>query len=212
VVQVYGQTEASTLISLADCAAPERFDTCGPPLPGADVRITDPETGAAVPTGEIGQIETSGPMVMRGYYGNPEATAETIGDDGWMRTGDLGYLTAEDNIVVAGGRLRDMIIRGGENIYPVEIENMLRAHPAVSDIAVFAVPDHYYGEIVGAAIALAADIAAEELRRYCEGRIAKFKVPARFYSVTEFPLTASGKIRKTELRDMSEAETLTLLE
>lgn len=212
VVQVYGQTEASTLISLADCAAAERFDTCGPPLPGADVRITDPETGAELPTGEIGQIETSGPMVMRGYHGNPEATAETIGDDGWMRTGDLGYLTAEGNIVVAGGRLRDMIIRGGENIYPVEIENMLRAHPAVSDIAVFAVPDHYYGEIVGAAIALAGETTADELRAYCEGRIAKFKIPARFYRVTEFPLTASGKIRKTELRDMSEAETLTPLE
>jgi fatty-acyl-CoA synthase len=211
VVQVYGQTEASTLISLADCAAPERFDTCGPPLPGANVRICDPETRAEMPVGEIGQIETSGPMVMRGYYGNPDATAETIGDDGWMRTGDLGYLTAEGNIVVAGGRLRDMIIRGGENIYPVEIENMIRAHPAVSDIAVFAVPDHYYGEIVGAAITLAADATAEELRAYCDGRIAKFKVPARLYRVTEFPLTASGKIRKTELRDMAEAETLTPL-
>ena len=212
VVQVYGQTEASTLISLADCAAAERFDTCGPPLPGADVRITDPETGAELPASEIGQIETRGPMVMRGYYGNPDATAETISADGWMRTGDLGYLTAEGNIVVAGGRLRDMIIRGGENIYPVEIENMLRAHPAVSDIAVFAVPDHYYGEIVGAAITLAADTTAEELHAYCNGRIAKFKVPARFYRVAEFPLTASGKIRKTELRDMSEAETLTRLE
>jgi fatty-acyl-CoA synthase len=212
VVQVYGQTEASTLISLADCAAPERFDTCGPPLPGADVRITDPETGAAMPAGEIGQIETSGPMVMRGYYGNADATAETIAEDGWMRTGDLGYLTEDGNIVVAGGRLRDMIIRGGENIYPVEIENMLRAHPAVSDIAVFAVPDRYYGEIVGAAITLAAEVTAEELRTYCDGRIAKFKVPANFYRVDEFPLTASGKIRKTELRDMAGAETLTPLE
>ena len=106
---------------------------------------------------------------------------------GWMRTGDLGYLTAEGNIVVAGGRLRDMIIRGGENIYPVEIENMIRAHPAVSDIAVFAVPDHYYGEIVGAAITLAADATAEELRAYCDGRIAKFKVPARLYRVARIP-------------------------
>jgi len=208
VVQVYGQTEASTLISLADCTGPERFDTCGPPLPGAKVRITDPQTGTELTAGEIGQIETHGPMVMRGYYGNPDATAETIAADGWMRTGDLGYLTPEGNIVVAGGRLRDMIIRGGENIYPVEIENMLRAHPAVSDIAVFAVPDHYYGEIVGAAIDLAADVTAEALRNYCDGRIAKFKVPAKFYRVESFPLTASGKIRKTELRDMAEAETL----
>lgn len=212
VVQVYGQTEASTLISLADSDAPERFDTCGPPLPGADVRITDPETGAELPAGKIGQIETSGPMVMRGYYGNADATADTIGEDGWMKTGDLGYMTEDGNIVVAGGRLRDMIIRGGENIYPVEIENMLRTHPAVSDIAVFAVPDHYYGEIVGAAIDLAEETTAEELRSYCDGRIAKFKVPAKFYRVGSFPLTASGKIRKTELRDMAEAETLTPLE
>lgn len=211
VVQVYGQTEASTLISLADSKAPERFETCGPPLPGADVRITDPETGTELPAGEIGQIETSGPMVMKGYYGNAEATAETIGADGWMRTGDLGYLTPEGHIVVAGGRLRDMIIRGGENIYPVEIENMLRAHPAVSDIAVFAVPDHYYGEIVGAALSLSDTVSAEELCAYCDGRIAKFKVPARFYRIEEFPLTASGKIRKTELRDMAVAETLTPL-
>ena len=212
VVQVYGQTEASTLISLADCTAPERFDTCGLPLPGAAVRITDPETGAELPAGEIGQIETRGPMVMRGYYGNAEATAETVGSDGWMRTGDLGYLTPEGNIVVAGGRLRDMIIRGGENIYPVEIENMLRGHAAVSDIAVFGVPDHYYGEIVGAALSLGAETTAEELRAYCNGRIAKFKVPARFFRVDDFPLTASGKIRKTELREMAAAETLTALE
>ena len=212
VVQVYGQTEASTLISLPDSNAPERFDTCGPPLPGANVRITNPETGAELPAGDIGQIETSGSMVMLGYYGNPEATAETIRDDGWMQTGDLGYLTPDGNIVVAGGRLRDMIIRGGENIYPVEIENMLRTHNAIADIAVFAVPDHYYGEIVGAAIDLAKDVSATELRSYCDGKIAKFKVPARLYRVEEFPLTASGKIRKTELRAMAEAGTLTPIE
>jgi fatty-acyl-CoA synthase len=202
VVQVYGQTEASTLISLADCQSPDRFDTCGPPLPGVEVRITDPDSGADLPAGEIGQIETKGPMVMRGYYGNDDATRETIGSDGWMKTGDLGYLTPEGNIVVAGGRLRDMIIRGGENIYPVEIENLLRAHPSVTDIAVFGVPDRYYGEIVGAAVSLSAPATAEELQSYCNGRIAKFKVPAVLFTVDEFPLTASGKIRKTELQDM----------
>jgi fatty-acyl-CoA synthase len=202
VVQVYGQTEASTLISLADCQSPDRFDTCGPPLPGVEVRITDPDSGADLPAGEIGQIQTKGPMVMRGYYGNDDATRETIGSDGWMKTGDLGYLTPEGNIVVAGGRLRDMIIRGGENIYPVEIENLLRAHPSVTDIAVFGVPDRYYGEIVGAAVSLSAPATAEELQSYCNGRIAKFKVPAVLFTVDEFPLTASGKIRKTELQDM----------
>lgn len=212
VVQVYGQTEASTLISLADCEAPERFETCGPPLPGVTVRITDPESGAEMPTGEIGQIETKGPMVMRGYYGNPDATADTIADDGWMKTGDLGYLTPEGNIIVAGGRLRDMIIRGGENIYPVEIENILRAHPAVTDIAVIGLPDRYYGEIVGAVVSLNDAATAAELLQYCDGRIAKFKIPVSYYTVKEFPLTASGKIRKTELQEMVASGTLTPLE
>ena len=205
VVQVYGQTEASTLISLADCTADERFETCGPPLPGAEVRITDLQTGADMPAGEIGQIETRGPMVMHGYFNNPQATEETIAPDGWMKTGDLGYLTPEGNVVVAGGRLRDMIIRGGENIYPVEIENHLRAHPAVTEIAVFGVADDYYGEIVAAAVTPNGPVTAAELGAFCDGRIARFKIPARYFRVDTFPLTASGKIRKTELRDMAAA-------
>ncbi len=203
IVQVYGQTEASTLIGLADHAAPERFETCGPPLPGAEVRISDPETGADRPAGEIGEIQTRGPMVMRRYFDNPEATAETIGADGWMRTGDLGYLTGDGNIVVAGGRLRDMIIRGGENIYPVEIENVLRAHEGVADVAVFGMADDYYGESVAAALIPSGPVAAAELARHCEDRIARFKIPARFFRIEAFPLTASGKIRKTELRAMA---------
>ena len=211
VVQVYGQTEASTLVSLADCEAPERFETCGPPLPGAAVRIADPVTGAPLAAGEIGQIETAGPMVMRGYLDNPDATRETIGPDGWMRTGDLGYRTEDGNIVVAGGRLRDMIIRGGENIYPVEIENLLRGHPEITDIAVFGMPDDYYGEIAAAAVVGAATLTPEELGRYCAGRIAGFKRPARYFRVASFPLTASGKIRKTELREMAAAGALEAL-
>ena len=210
-VQVYGQTEASTLIALADCQAPERFATCGPPLPGAAVRIADPATGAPLAAGEIGQIETAGPMVMRGYFENPEATGETIGSDGWMRTGDLGDLTGDGNVVVAGGRLRDMIIRGGENIYPVEVENLLRAHPAVGDIAVFGLPDEYYGEIVAAAVAGGGALTADALGRFCAGRIAKFKTPARYFRIASFPLTASGKIRKTELREMAAAGALDAL-
>lgn len=201
VVQVYGQTESSTLVSLADCQAPYRWETCGPPLPGAEVRITHPVTGEDQPQGEIGQIETAGPMVMRGYYGNPAATAETILESGWMRTGDLGHLTEEGYIVMAGGRLRDMIIRGGENIYPVEIENLMRTHQAIADIAVFGVPDRYYGEAVAAAVHLTAPTTAAELRDWCRSQIAGFKVPSQFYEVDEFPLTASGKIRKTELQE-----------
>ena len=210
-VQVYGQTESSTLIALADCEAPERFATCGKPLPGARVRIADPKSGAELPPGEIGQIETAGPMVMRGYFENPAATAETVGADGWMRTGDLGYLTADGDVVVAGGRLRDMIIRGGENIYPVEIENLLRAHPAVSDIAVFGLGDDYYGEIVAAAVIGGAGLTPDGLSQYCAARIAGFKRPARYFRVESFPLTASGKIRKTALREMAEAGALDAL-
>ena len=199
----------------ADRAGPlrgaRRFETCGPPLPGAAVRIADAVTGAPLPSGEIGQIETAGPMVMRGYFDNPEATDETIGTDGWMRTGDLGYLTADGNVVVAGGRLRDMIIRGGENIYPVEIENLLRTHPAVADIAVFGMPDDYYGEIVAAAVMGGEALTPDALGRFCAGRIARFKVPARYFRVESFPLTASGKIRKTELRDMAGAGALETL-
>lgn len=203
VVQVYGQTEASTLISLADCKDAARFETCGPPLTGAQVRIAAPDTGKLCAPGEVGQIETAGPMVMKGYFRNDEATAETIGPDGWMRTGDLGYLTPEGYVVVAGGRLRDMIIRGGENIYPVEIENILRLHPAVAELAVFGVADDYYGEIVAVAVTLNEDVSAKDLLAFCEGRIAKFKIPAIFYRVETFPLTASGKIRKTELNEMA---------
>ncbi len=212
VVQVYGQTEASTLTSLADCDDPARWETCGPPLPGAQVRITDAVTGAPLPTGEIGQIETTGPMLMHGYHKNPEATADTIRDDGWMRTGDLGVLNDAGYLVMAGGRLRDIIIRGGENIYPVEIENLLRAHPAILDIAVFGVPDSYYGEAVAAAMTLTEDVSPADLQAWCRDRIAGYKIPAQWFRVGEFPLTASGKIRKTELRDWARADALVPLD
>ena len=140
-------------------------------------------------------------MVMAGYYKKPEATAETIIDGDWLRTGDLGYLREDGRLVIAGGRLRDMIIRGGENIYPAEIENVLQQHDAVAEVAVFGVPDDYYGEIVGAAVKLARPVAAAELQALCAARIAKFKVPAVIFMVERFPLTPSGKIRKVELRD-----------
>jgi fatty-acyl-CoA synthase len=203
VVQVYGQTEASTLTSLADCEDAARWETCGPPLPGAEVRITDSVSGALLAAGEIGQIETTGPMLMRGYHKNPEATAETIREDGWMRTGDLGYLNDAGYLVMAGGRLRDMVIRGGENIYPVEIENLIRSHPAISDIAVFGIPDDYYGEAVAAAVSLIEPVTPDALASWCKDKIAGYKVPAHIFEVTAFPLTASGKIRKTELEVMA---------
>jgi fatty-acyl-CoA synthase len=206
--QVYGQTESSTLVTCPEDSDEDRFATAGTPLPGYEVRIADPQTGAVLPVGSVGQIQASGPMVMRGYYKMPKETTETISPDGWLSTGDLGYLREDGRLVIAGGRLRDMIIRGGENIYPVEIENLLRNHPSVSEIAVFGLPDPYYGEIVAAAVRLQAKADAAALASFCDGRIAKFKIPVKFFRVTAFPQTASGKIRKIELRELGKNKQL----
>ena len=140
-----------------------------------------------LPAGEIGQILARGPMVMRGYYNRPAETAETIDAEGWLHTGDLGYLTPEGRLVVAGGRLRDMIIRGGENIYPAEIENLLRAHEAVAEIAVFGLADSYYGEVVGAAVKAKGPVTAEALAALCQGRIARFKISEPLLPGGELP-------------------------
>jgi fatty-acyl-CoA synthase len=206
--QVYGQTESATLITCPEFEDAARFATAGRALPGYELRIAAPETDAVLPAGKIGQILARGPMVMRGYYNRPAETAEAIDSQGWLHTGDLGYLTPEGRLVVAGGRLRDMIIRGGENIYPAEIENLLRAHEAVSEIAVFGVADAYYGEVVGAAVKAKGPVTAEALAALCQGRIARFKIPSRFFRVENFPMTASGKIRKTALREQAAAGAL----
>lgn len=210
-VNVYGQTETATLVSCPSFDDPERFTTAGLPLPGCEARITDAQTGVALPFGEIGQIEARGPMLMLGYYDDPDATAETIDAEGWLKTGDLGYLTPEGRLAIAGGRLRDMIIRGGENVYPAEIEQVLATHPAVAESAVFGMPDEYYGEIVAAALRLKDGQLpqAKELATYCGERLAKFKAPVRVFAVERFPLTANGKIRKVELRQMAAEGKLT---
>jgi fatty-acyl-CoA synthase len=201
--QVYGQTESSTLIACPERDEDDRFATAGPPLPGYEVRITDPQSGAILAAGAIGQIQARGAMVMQGYYKKPAETAETIDGEGWLSTGDLGYLRDDGRLVIAGGRLRDMIIRGGENIYPAEIENLLRTCPGIAEVAVFALPDAYYGEIVAAALNLTQPADAATLGEFCRGRIARFKIPTQYFSVASFPLTASGKIRKAELRELA---------
>jgi len=190
---------------------PERFSTCGPPLPGFEVRIADPASGEALPASAVGEVQGRGPMVMSGYHNRPEATAETITADGWLRTGDLGYLTGEGKLVIAGWRLRDMIIRGGENIYPAEIENLLQTHPAVEAVAVFGVEDDYYGEVVAAAVRLAAEVSSDELKGFVGERIARFKVPVVIYRADCFPLTPSGKVRKVELKDWAKAGRMEVL-
>ncbi len=209
--QVYGQTEGATLFTCPAFDDPLRWETAGPALPGYELRAVNPDTLAPLPSGEAGEIQARGPMVMEGYFGMTEATAETIINDGWLRTGDLGYLREDGRLVIAGGRLRDMIIRGGENIYPAEIENILQQHDAVSGIAVFGVKDEYYGEVVAAAVTLSSPATAADLMNLCRGRIAKFKVPAVFYRVETFPLTASGKIRKVRLREMAAQGALEVL-
>jgi acyl-CoA synthetase (AMP-forming)/AMP-acid ligase II len=203
--QVYGQTEGGTLFACPRHDDPLRWETAGLPLPHYEVRVVDPVTLAPLPAGEIGEIQARGPMVMERYYNKPDATAETIIEGGWLRTGDLGFLREDGRLVIAGGRLRDMIIRGGENIYPAEIENVLQQHDAVAEAAVFAMPDDYYGEIVAAAVKLSAPVSASALQEFCAARIAKFKVPAVIHAVERFPLTPSGKIRKVELREWASA-------
>ncbi len=198
--QVYGQTEGATLFVCPYADDPLRWETAGTALPGYELRIADPVTLEPRVTGEIGEIQARGAMVMEGYYKRPEETAETIIGDGWLRTGDLGYFTDDRHLVIAGGRLRDMIIRGAENIYPAEIENVMQLHEAVAAVAVFGIPDQYYGEIVVAAVKPASQVSSAELQQHCASRIARFKVPTVIFRVDGFPLTPSGKVRKVELR------------
>jgi fatty-acyl-CoA synthase len=211
-VQVYGQTEASTLISADWVDDPERFATSGNPIRGMEARITDPTTRVVLAPDALGQIELRGKMITLGYHDQPEETAKTIDVEGWMQTGDLGYLTKNGKIVVAGGRLRDIIIRGGENIYPVEVENLMREHPAITEIAVFGLPDEYYGEIVAAAVQLNGSADAASLKGFCADKIARFKHPVRFFSVETFPMTSSGKIRKRDLVQLARENKLRALD
>ncbi len=203
----FAQTESSCSITFSTPAdsPDDRATTCGRALPNTDVRIADPVTGETLPCGAVGEIRTRGYHVMRGYLNAPDATAAAIDPDGWLATGDLGSMDSRGYLTIAG-RLKDMIIRGGENIYPREIEDVLIGHPGVADATVLGLPDDYYGEIVGAAIRpaagspLGADELAAELAQVCRERLAAYKVPVRWLVIDAFPLTASGKIRKDVLR------------
>jgi fatty-acyl-CoA synthase len=208
----FAQTEAGCAVSMATAADParERAETLGRPLPHTAVRIARLGTGETARCGETGEICVRGYLVMRGYLNDPGATAAAVDGDGWLHTGDLGSLDERGYLRIAG-RLKEMIIRGGENIYPREIEEVLLGHPGVADAAVLGVPDGYYGEVVGAAIrpgdagpdaaGLGGTALAAELAEYCRTRLAAEKVPVRWLVTGAFPLTASGKIRKDELRD-----------
>ncbi len=197
---VYGQTEASpgiTLVKLDD-SPEDKANTLGPPLPQIEMKVVSPETGEIVPIGESGELCCRGYLVMGGYFEMPDKTAETIDADGWLHTGDLVSLDDRGYATITG-RLKDMIIRGGENIYPREIEELLFGHPKVADVAVCGLPDEKWGEQVGAFIRDAdpEDPATDaELHTYLREHLSPQKTPRSWYRVDEFPLTGSGKVQK----------------
>jgi fatty-acyl-CoA synthase len=202
----YGETEASPLTHLTarEDSLERRTRTVGTNLPHQEVKIVDVKTGATVPVGAVGEILFRGHHVMRGYYGDPEATRKAIDAQGWLHSGDLGSMDA-DGYVRITGRLKDMIIRGGENIYPAEIEEFLFTHPKIAQVAVFGVPDEFYGEEVMAWVQLHAGqtVNEEEIKAYCKGRIAHYKIPKHVWFVEEFPMTVTGKLQKFRMRDIA---------
>jgi len=202
---VFGQTELHGVITQThlDDSPEDQSRTIGRPLPLSDVKIIDPETGATVSLGTRGELCVRGYQTMLEYFEQPEQTALTLSSDGWLRTGDLASMDDRGYLTITG-RLKDMIIRGGENIYPREIEDVLGAHPGVAAVAVIGVPDDTWGEQVGAVIVPAGPgpaPSAEELRAYCRERLARFKAPSLWYFVADLPNTATGKIQKYVLRD-----------
>jgi fatty-acyl-CoA synthase len=203
-VIVYAQTEASPVITGTQPAdhPDDQAETVGRPFPQTEVKIVDPGSGQTTPLGQIGEICTRGYHVMTGYFDNPESTAEAIDTDGWLHTDDLGSMDARGYLRVEG-RLKEMIIRGGENIYPREIEMVLLGHPAVADVAVVGIPDQRWGEQVAAFIRPVPGSAPAEadLDAFCRERLAGFKVPRIWQMLDMFPITPSGKVQKFALRE-----------
>ncbi len=200
----YGMTETSPVSTQTSPDDPleKKVGTVGRVLPHIEIKVVDPETGETVPRGTSGEFCTRGYSVMQGYWNDPERTADAIDADGWMHTGDLAVMDDEGyaNIV---GRIKDMVIRGGENVYPREIEEFLYSHPNIRDVQVIGVPDAKYGEEVAAWVQTedGAELTAEEVKEFCKGKIAHYKVPRYVIVTEEFPMTVTGKIQKFKLRD-----------
>jgi fatty-acyl-CoA synthase len=205
----YGMTETSPVSTqtATDDPLDKRVGTVGRVHPHLEVRVVDPATGDTCAVGETGELCTKGYSVMLGYWEDPERTAEVLDDEGWMHTGDLATIDADGyaNIV---GRIKDMIIRGGENVYPRELEEFLYGHPDVADVQVIGVPDERYGEELMAWVIVrpGASLSGEEVREYCRGKVAHFKVPRYVKVVEEFPMTVTGKVQKFKLREAAIAE------
>jgi fatty-acyl-CoA synthase len=199
----YGQTEASPIITQTSVDDPieVRVGTVGRPIPGVEVKLVHPTSREVVAEGEPGELCARGHGVMAGYYKNPEATARAIDAEGWLHTGDLALRRDDGNYRIVG-RCKELIIRGGENIYPPEVEEFLHHHPAVAEVAVVGLPDARFGEVIAAWVVPRAGstITAEDVRHYCRGQIAHFKVPQYVLVVPQLPRTVTGKVRKHILR------------
>ena len=201
---VFAQTEASPSITQVrlDDSPTDRAETLGRAHPQVEVRIADPATGETVPPDVVGEILTRGYHVMTGYFDNPAATSDAVDAEGWLHTGDLGSMDGRGYCRIEG-RLKEMIIRGGENIYPREIEHLLHTHPRVADVAVVGIPDDHWGEQVAAFVRPAAGQppTEDELFAYCRQHLAPHKTPRHWVLLEEFPLTGSGKVQKFRLRE-----------
>jgi fatty-acyl-CoA synthase len=200
----YGQTETSpvtTFVPLGDTIK-HRCETVGQVMPHTEIKIVDPGTGEIVPRGEPGEFCARGYPVMRGYWEDPERTAEAIDRSSWMHSGDLATLDGEGYVRIVG-RIKDMVIRGGENVYPREIEEFLYAHPQIADVQVIGVPDERYGEELMACVIPrpGAALSEAEIREFCRGRIAHFKIPRYVKFVDSFPMTVTGKVQKFKMRE-----------
>ncbi|WP_228046252.1 AMP-binding protein [Saccharopolyspora montiporae] len=201
----YGMTETSPVSTQtrADDSLQRRVSTVGRVGPHLEIKIVDPETGLVLPRGQQGELCTRGYSVMLGYWREPERTAEVLDAARWMHTGDLAEMD-EDGYVSVTGRIKDMVIRGGENVYPREVEEFLHTHPDVLDAQVIGVPDERYGEELMAWIRLhegAEELTAERVREFCAGKLAHYKIPRYVHVVDEFPMTVTGKIRKVQMRE-----------
>jgi fatty-acyl-CoA synthase len=203
----YGMTETSPVSfqSATDDPLEQRTSTVGRIAPHLEAKVVD-ATGRTVPVGETGELWTRGYSVMRGYWDDEPRTREAI-VDGWMRTGDLATIDAQGYCTIVG-RLKDMLIRGGENIYPREVEEFLFRHPKIQSVQVFGVPDEKYGEEVCAWIVVrpGEQLTEEEVRRYCQGQIAHYKVPRYIRFVEDMPMTVTGKVQKFVMRERMIAE------
>ena len=201
---VYGQTESSPVVAQthADDSLEDLCETVGRPVPDTEISIRDPVTNELIALGEIGEICARGYCVMLGYNDNPAATAAAVDTEGWLHTGDLGSMDARGYVRVTG-RVKEMIIRGGENLFPAEIENILLEHPDVAEVAVVGIPDARWGEMVACSCGCrpARGWICNALIAHCRANIAPQKTPSRWIEVKEWPLTGSGKIQKFVLRD-----------